>query len=344
MARSYGKIYVNIWRDRDFIALSLTAQRMYLFLLSQPDLSRAGVLPLALRRWASRADGYESDDLLSDLYELSQASFVIVDEDCEELMVRSYIRIDEGWRSPNMMLSIQDAATIVMSETIRATILEELARLDTSTLSDKVSEKTGRSTKGFIELIIANTARRLKGSAKSPDVIDWNPFANPLPNPSPNPSANHSAKGLGNPPTTETETETRTTGTTGTPNSPRTPRTPTTPRSPRSPGFEDFYAAYPRKVGRTAAEKAFEKALDSAPSEVIIEAARKLASDPNLPEKQFIPHPATWLNRGGWDDEPLPPRGRGYRTANDIMRDEYERAHRATATTQPTALEIEGSF
>jgi DNA-binding Lrp family transcriptional regulator len=72
--------------------------------------------------------------------------------------------------------------------------------------------------------------------------------------------------------------------------------------------FGDFYMAYPRKVGKEAAKKAFAKAARSADPMLIVEAARKYASDPNLPEKQFIPHPATWLNRGSWDDEPLPQR------------------------------------
>jgi hypothetical protein len=33
-----------------------------------------------------------------------------------------------------------------------------------------------------------------------------------------------------------------------------------------------------------------------------------MAHDPNLPDEQFIPHPATWLNAGGWDDPPFPSR------------------------------------
>lgn len=75
--------------------------------------------------------------------------------------------------------------------------------------------------------------------------------------------------------------------------------------------FDSFYAAYPRHVGRAAAEKAFAKAVRVATAEVIIAGAKRFAADPNLPPKehaQFIPHPATWLNAGRWDDDPLPPR------------------------------------
>lgn len=93
--------------------------------------------------------------------------------------------------------------------------------------------------------------------------------------------------------------------------------------------FAEFYLVYPRKVAKDAARRAFERAVQRADAAVIISGARKFASDPNLPlEKQFIPHPATWLNAGRWDDEPLPPRSSGGAppppdTGFDAGRDEW---------------------
>lgn len=72
--------------------------------------------------------------------------------------------------------------------------------------------------------------------------------------------------------------------------------------------FAEFYLAYPRKAGKEDARAAFERAAKRVDPKVIVEGARRFAADPNLPEKQFIPHPATWLNRGSWEDEPLPQR------------------------------------
>lgn len=69
-------------------------------------------------------------------------------------------------------------------------------------------------------------------------------------------------------------------------------------------GFAEFYMAYPRKVGKEAARRSFEKAAKTTDPQLIVDGARRYAADPNLPEKQFIPHPATWLNAGRWDDEP----------------------------------------
>lgn len=73
--------------------------------------------------------------------------------------------------------------------------------------------------------------------------------------------------------------------------------------------FDAFYDAYPRKVGKSAARRAWGVATKTVPPEVIVSAATRFANDPNLPlDKNFIPHPSTWLNQGRWDDEPLPPR------------------------------------
>ena len=76
----------------------------------------------------------------------------------------------------------------------------------------------------------------------------------------------------------------------------------------RATAFTRFWSAYPRKVGKKTAETKFKTALQRADAETIIAGAHRLADDPNLPEAQFIPHPSTWLNRDGWEDEPLPER------------------------------------
>jgi len=66
--------------------------------------------------------------------------------------------------------------------------------------------------------------------------------------------------------------------------------------------FERFWKIYPRRVGKSAALKAFEKALVIEDPEVIISRLTAWAERP-LPEMRFIPHPATWLNQGRWQDD-----------------------------------------
>ena len=68
--------------------------------------------------------------------------------------------------------------------------------------------------------------------------------------------------------------------------------------------FSHFWDIYPRKVGKEQARKTF--MARKGEMQAIMDGVRRLASDPNLPDKQFIPHPTTWLNRNGWEDEPYP--------------------------------------
>ena len=68
--------------------------------------------------------------------------------------------------------------------------------------------------------------------------------------------------------------------------------------------FEDFYQLYPRKVSRHTAKKSFNK---------LSKRDKMLAHDGlinyikfwkyNKTEKQFIPHPSTWINQKRWEDE-----------------------------------------
>lgn len=82
--------------------------------------------------------------------------------------------------------------------------------------------------------------------------------------------------------------------------------------------FDLFWAAYPKRVGKTAAAKAWAKAVKSANPGVIIAGLGSANAEWTAArtESQFIPHPATWLNAGRWADEPAtlpgtvePPKG-----------------------------------
>ena len=81
--------------------------------------------------------------------------------------------------------------------------------------------------------------------------------------------------------------------------------------------FLDFYVQYPKKVGRLAAQKAFDKAAKRFGVEVILAGVARFSADPNLPELQYIPAPAVWLNQGRWDDAPYPPKKATRSTGND---------------------------
>ena len=76
--------------------------------------------------------------------------------------------------------------------------------------------------------------------------------------------------------------------------------------SDSDPGFREFWAAYPRKVGKWAAWKAWRKLKITAELKATILAAVKAhkESDPwTKDDGKFIPHPGTWLNNRRWEDE-----------------------------------------
>ena len=68
--------------------------------------------------------------------------------------------------------------------------------------------------------------------------------------------------------------------------------------------FNEFYALYPRKQGRRAAEKSWQR-LSNQEQQDALEALLNHLEYWKLKqtEKDFIPHPATWINQGRWEDE-----------------------------------------
>ena len=77
-------------------------------------------------------------------------------------------------------------------------------------------------------------------------------------------------------------------------------------QEPREDAFDVFWNAYPKKVGKEAARKAFAKV--KVPVETLTAAIqRQKGSDQwSRDNGQYIPNPATWLNQGRWEDELAP--------------------------------------
>ena len=67
--------------------------------------------------------------------------------------------------------------------------------------------------------------------------------------------------------------------------------------------FENFWAAYPRRVGKGVARHAFDKACRKAKPEAIIAAIRAQVEAGCFKDMTFTPYPASWLNGERWDDE-----------------------------------------
>lgn len=77
--------------------------------------------------------------------------------------------------------------------------------------------------------------------------------------------------------------------------------------------FDAFWAAYPRKVSKGHARKAWAAAIRKTSAVEIIRAVAE-ARWPREPK--FIPHPATWLNGERWNDRDI-----GARSVSEIIRE-----------------------
>ncbi|MEJ5903812.1 helix-turn-helix domain-containing protein [Pseudomonas kermanshahensis] len=82
--------------------------------------------------------------------------------------------------------------------------------------------------------------------------------------------------------------------------------------APDSVAFDRFWAIYPRKVGKSAAEKAWAKikvTIDLFDRMAASLAAWAVSTDWTKDGGQYIPHPSTWLNGKRWEDELPAPAG-----------------------------------
>lgn len=75
--------------------------------------------------------------------------------------------------------------------------------------------------------------------------------------------------------------------------------------------FDDFWAAYPKRMGRMEAKVAWEVATFEASPDEIIDGAKRYATycKQHEMEHKFISMPAKWLSSQRWTDEyPGPPK------------------------------------
>ena len=82
---------------------------------------------------------------------------------------------------------------------------------------------------------------------------------------------------------------------------------PSKPENEYSPEFLEFWKHYPKKKAKGAAWKAWKKIKRPVETLVLIQTAllwQKKSKDWTKEGGQFVPHPATYLNAKGWEDEP----------------------------------------
>jgi hypothetical protein len=129
VARSLGIVKTSIWSDEDFRALCRDEQRAYVLLISQPQINNCGVLPYVLRKWAKLALDDSPEILSSALEVLHEARFIVVDEDSDEVLVRTFIKHDKIESQPRLLEAAKREFLEIESAPIRRTLRESYPQI-----------------------------------------------------------------------------------------------------------------------------------------------------------------------------------------------------------------------
>lgn len=129
MAREYARVRLSIWADSDFRHLSDPAQALYFRLITSPTMNLAGVADWRPKRIAALTSGMTAKAVEGAARELTAGGYIVIDEDTEEVLVRSFIRHDGLIKTPNIAAAMCKDYAGTASETIRGVIVHELHRL-----------------------------------------------------------------------------------------------------------------------------------------------------------------------------------------------------------------------
>lgn len=323
MARAQGRLLSRIWDDEDFVALGPDPQRLFMFLISQRNLNHAGVLPVTLRRWSTKARDLTAERVLACLRVLEADRFVVLDLDQEELLIRTHVRNDEVYKQPRMMGAMVSSALEICSAKLRRALLAELDRLPLDELSDEPGKGDAPSIRTQVEDQII--ALRLAFRKDLPPEGPAQGYADPLPDPpddplpqgpaDDHPKGNAEGSGMG-----ATRVGARDSfdlapsalgldlscAPAGADARQRDAGAKTSKPNPLA-RFPEFWSVFPLKKGKPAAQKAFAKAVAAgADPQEIIDGARLYAMDCRTKEPKYIKYPQGWLTDGRWGDEPDP--------------------------------------
>lgn len=145
MPRNYGKIKVEVWEPgSDYRRLTLEAQWAYQMLISQESVSMVGSLRYTPRKWARLAANLDEARVEAIVAQLEADWYVIVDRETEELLIRSFVKHDEGWRLPNLLTGARLAFRAIESEPIRDYLAERHPWLADRTIKKEAIEEFER--------------------------------------------------------------------------------------------------------------------------------------------------------------------------------------------------------
>ena len=120
-----------------------------MLLISQPLVTSVGVLELAPRRWAKMAAGVTREDVEAALDALCDAGYLLVDDETEEVLVRSFVKHNEPWKRPNNLVSaramfraVESSGRALRSSALMMSLHRSTHSLQMNTLGPAISFST----------------------------------------------------------------------------------------------------------------------------------------------------------------------------------------------------------
>lgn len=284
MPRKFGSVNVEIWSDPEFRDLPPAAQHLYLLLWTAPELTFCGTHDWRPGRLTSLSRGFTEQHTRTVAECLVARHFLVIDEDTEEVLVRSWARFDQLLKQPRLAVSFSAAYAAVYSPTLRKVLAHETVKMQ------KLWPDLPCWNDERVSVILTHPSVSAKDLPAPSD-----PFGDGF----------GDGFGLGLP---------QTQGGVWPPVYPPPTPAPTPTPSKQSPtgrdergesdlDFEGFWEVYPRKVARGGARKAWTAAIKKQPAPAITSAAASFAHRMQNSDPKFIPHPSTWLNQERWADE-----------------------------------------
>jgi hypothetical protein len=129
MARDRANINTGIWTDQDFRDLTIAEQHLYKLLMTHPTLSYAGVVDWRPARIAAMSADATPAGVRQTAEALQEKRYVFIDEETEEILVRSFLRHDGLLKQPKLSISMVNAFAAVASKRIREVVTHELQKL-----------------------------------------------------------------------------------------------------------------------------------------------------------------------------------------------------------------------
>ena len=281
--RDYGRVQSRFWQSPDIKQLDETAKLLALYLLTSPHANLVGCYYLPIDYIVADTRN-PSERVREGLRKLENAGFCRFDQETEWIWVCRYV-FWNSFENPN----VQKAAIKVVGQVPRSVCFYD----------DFLS--TMRSDGAFSDKLLD----ALPQPSENPSETLSKPFANSTPTPEPTPTPKPIPPSF--PPEGEGGSSDLFCSRDETDQPAPSSRPPPSTSKPSPSEFEDWYAAYPRRVGRGKAERAYRQARRTASAETLLAGAKAYAAlcRAKETEAQYIAHPATWLNGQRWTDEDL---------------------------------------